>query len=589
MEKLRNRSIQWNILVGMIGISVLLVFITSIVSYRFTYDSVEENSIDYTSKLIEQVNSNIEYYLEEMDSISRTISFNYDIKDYFTKSDLLTDGQKVMYEDRIKASISTILESREDIVSICVFGYSGNIITSKNRALNSNANIEEQDWYINALSNNGKVSISSSHVQNIFKGEYPWVVSLSRELENADNQKPIGVLLIDLNYNVINEICSNIELGEKGYIYIIDQEGDIVWHPYQRLIHSGLQDEVIDDVLMTKNGSFSRYINGEDQIYTVKSSERTGWKIVGVTYSDELVSNSSDLQLYFGITILVILVLALVISYFISRSISKPIKRLKKSMEKVQAGNLHEIVDIKTNNEIGDLSHTFNQMTEEIRLLLDKNVAEQRLKRKSELKALQAQINPHFLYNTLDSIMWMSLANKNEEVVEMTAALAKLFRLSINKGAEFITVEDELKHVENYLIIQKYRYDSKLNYKITCDDTIYRYKMLKLSLQPLVENSIYHGIKNKDGDGNIIIRAKDDGDYILLEVEDDGVGMTKEQLTNIYTKDSQKGSGVGVKNVNERLKLYFGEAFGLHYQSTIYEGTTVRIRIPKMEMNADEK
>ena len=277
---------------------------------------------------------------------------------------------------------------------------------------------------------------------------------------------------------------------------------------------------------------------------------------------------------------LISVVAAFLLARVIATALSEPIRRLKSSMIEVQKGNLEAVAVIDNKNEIGDLSQTFNEMTQEIRDLIEANNHNQRQKRKSEFKALQAQINPHFLYNTLDSIIWMSMANKQEEVVEMTSALARLFRLSINKGHEMLSLQGEVDHVTNYLKIQKYRYESKLTYHIHLEPTIRNLMIQKLILQPLVENAIYHGIKKRPEGGHIDVMIYKHMGHVFLQVRDNGVGMDQETLLSVGTKSTKSESGVGTKNVIDRLKLFYGESVDIRFESEYDVGTMVTIAIP---------
>jgi two-component system sensor histidine kinase YesM len=266
----------------------------------------------------------------------------------------------------------------------------------------------------------------------------------------------------------------------------------------------------------------------------------------------------------------------------------------------VEQGNFNVRATIGTHNEIGELSKTFNIMLSEIQKLVQRVTEQQELKRKSELKALQMQINPHFLYNTLDSIIWMAEGGKQQEVIAMSSSLARLFRLSISKNKEIIDIASEVEHVRNYLTIQKIRYKDKMDYRIEVPDEIKRYKTVKIILQPLVENAIYHGIKNKEGTGLIVIYGRKTNEGVELIVQDDGVGMSAEALQQLKDTIAGNGkksvttigessnplsshSGLGVHNVDERIKLYFGNSYGLEYESKEDFGTVVRIKLPAME------
>ncbi|KRF06877.1 hypothetical protein ASG89_18715 [Paenibacillus sp. Soil766] len=579
----RFKSIQSTIAVAFSCLIVVTITVIAWMSYRLSTDAVKKNSRDYTYQLMGQVSSNMDSYINYMDNISRMVLSNYDIKEYLLKQVYLGAIGKEDLKQKISFQLNTVLNTRKDISSILIFGTNGEIIPyNKNIKLNPQVEPTEQSWYKKAIEAKGKVVISSSHVQNMILNDYNSVISLSRELSSDVGDEKLGVLLVDLNYSVINDICNKIKLGNRGYVFIVDANGSIVYHPEQQMINNNQKIELISEVMRTPGSSFVTSEGKNSRMYTIKTSQSTGWKIVGVTYVDELVSNKNELQMYTffgGIGFLIIVVL---LSIILSLRISRPIKHLESSMKEVEKGNFDIQVDIQSSNEIGHLSKRFNRMTTEIKELMIQNVKEQELKRKSELQVLQAQINPHFLYNTLDSIIWMAETGKSNEVILMTASLAKLFRLSISKGQELISIFNEIEHIKNYLTIQKMRYKSKLDFEINVDKRILSYKIIKIILQPLVENAIYHGIRNNAGKGHIQITGIQKDDCILLQVIDNGIGMSPEEIDHIYQIDrtSATGSGIGVQNVDQRIKLHFGVQYGLQFESELGKGTTVNVWLP---------
>ena len=570
-----------------VAFSCLILFTTLFIAYttyRLSTNAAEKSSREHTSQLIEQVNTNIETYINYMENISQMVQSNYDIREYLTNQNGASISKNLNLEQRITYQLSSVLNTRKDISSILIFGNDGNIVPYNDIKQNKFADPIQQSWYKKAVEAHGDIVISSSHVQNVIQDEYPWVVSLSRQLNNDDGTQ-LGVLLVDLNYSVINDLCNKIKLGEKGYIFILDKDGGIVYHPQQQLIYSSLKSEMIDQVMSSKTSNFTTSEGKNSRMYTTNQSKNTGWKIVGVAYVDELVSNKREIQTYIFLWAMGFVLVAIMISVILSLRISRPIKRLEISMKEVEKGNFDIQMDIESTNEIGQLSKRFNRMTTEIKELMLQNVTDQELKRKSELKALQAQINPHFFYNTLDSIIWMAESKKSEEVVLMVAALARLFRISISKGQEMITIANEIEHIHSYLTIQKMRYKDKLNFEIDVDPIILQKKMLKIILQPLVENSIYHGIKNNTGVGIIQIKGKIVRDRILLQIIDNGIGMTAETIQYMFEKPDKPESigGIGVNNVNQRIQIYFGTQYGITYESELGEGTTANVWLPILE------
>lgn len=275
-------------------------------------------------------------------------------------------------------------------------------------------------------------------------------------------------------------------------------------------------------------------------------------------------------------------------AWIISASIYIPIKKLQDLTTTITKNDLQALVSRENVDEITELGMSFNIMTSKIRELLDFKVREQENLKKAELKALQAQINPHFLYNTLDTIVWMSESNQTGQVIEIVRALSSFFRIALSRGKDWIPIKQEIEHVSSYLHIQKIRYRDILEYEIDVDENIMDGTILKLTLQPLVENALYHGIKNKRNGGTIRVRARKAGQRgILLEVQDDGVGCTPYRLAKIHEMlldDSHEitpdGDGFGLANVNKRIKLYYGPEYGLSVESQYQQGTRVTVFIP---------
>ncbi|MBP3966455.1 cache domain-containing sensor histidine kinase [Paenibacillus lignilyticus] len=580
------KSIQSNISLAFSLLILAAIVLTSLISYQLSVDAVERNSKGYIEEIIKQVNTNIQSYVDNMENISLLALTNKDVKYYISDNSYISAEDRRIYEKRISDLFQAILYTRNDIASIMVFGYNGRFVSDRRITnLNPNMKLSDQSWFQMAKSEGGKSVISSPHVQNIIQNEYRWVVSLSRELKSTDGITAEGVFLVDLNLSIINDICKNIDLGKKGYLFIVDNSGNIVYHPQQQLIDSKLRTERIADVIKASSGSSFVVNDGEGKrIYSVQDTN-FGWKIAGVAYTDDLIASKDDLRNSILLYSLCGLAISLLISVWLSHRLSKPIKVLQSDMKQVEKGNFDIQTEIGQMNEIGQLGRSFNMMVSRTKSLMEETIHNQESKRKSELLLLQSQINPHFLYNTLDSIVWMAEQKQHEEVVLMTSALAKLFRASITKDQELVPIRVEIEHITNYLLIQKMRYE-ELEYEIQMDESILDFKTLKILLQPLIENAIYHGIRNKYGinDGIITIRGWQTEDKIIFEVEDNGFGMTPEQAERLLipVEGETRNQGIGIRNVNERIKLYFGYEYGIQIRSEIEVGTCVSISIPKL-------
>ncbi|MFX3640766.1 MAG: cache domain-containing protein [Candidatus Pristimantibacillus sp.] len=575
------KSIHAQIAVAFSSLILCTTVILSYNSYRLSSDAVTQNSLGYTNELISQVSKNIENYVGNMQSISELPLSNEDLNRYLTlprPNDL--EGKELA--KHISLSFQAIVHSKNDIASIVFISPNGTIISD--RSMDSFKPYDEiisQDWYTKAQEMEGQIVISSSHVQRIFPQKHNWVVSISRSFPSNGTIYGRGVLLVDLNYNVINDLCKQIQLGKTGYVFIVDPSGDLIYHPHQQLIYSKIRTEEIQRVLQSNHNSFTVGTGSQSKMYTIRTTD-FGWKVVGVTYPEELVGNKKDIQYSSSLWGALCLVIALAISVFLSFTLTRPIKKLDTHMKQVEKGNFDIRIEIEAANEVGKLGRTFNLMLMKIKELMHQIRYEQEMKRISELKALQAQIQPHFLYNTLDSIIWMAEMDKVKEVVQMTSALSKLLRSSISSGDELIPISLELQHIDNYLTIQKMRYPRKFTYSIEVDPTILELKILKIVLQPLIENAIYHGIKHKADAGHIRITGKQIDYIVEIKVMDDGVGMDEMKAKTLLTdtKVSNDRKSVGLQNVNQRIVLYFGQNYGLQFESEQEEGTTVTLRIP---------
>lgn len=576
---LRFRSIRTSIIFSFAVLIIFALLTFLLISLRFTRETVLENSTEYTSQLIGQVNNDIDSYIDHMENISLIVAGNSDVRDYLSGTEISREREEDLRQ-RIAAVFKTITDTRNDIANIGLIPEERESLINRGSArLNPFIDVSELSWYQEAMAADGDTVVSSSHVQNAIYGRYDWVVTLSRYISNAGAQGG-GMFFVDLNYSAINDLCERLSLGNRGYIYILDRNGGIVYHPQQQLIYSGMKQELITEIMETEESSF---LTEDGRLYTISRSDQTGWIVVGVSLVSELMYRADSARKMYLLIAFALFMAALVLAYLLSDEITKPIKELEKSMKEVEKGNFaHAALTVREENEIGHLSRNFNMMTEEIQNLIEQRDKEQQIKRKSELKVLQSQINPHFLYNTLDSIIWMAEWGKNQEVVRMTSSLAKLLRRSISNEQEVVTVAEEVEYTETYLSIQKMRYKDKLEYDICVEPEIMQEKVVKLVLQPLVENAIYHGIKYKEGKGLVRILGFRREGQIVLQVQDDGKGMDADALTHIFEKHTRdtRSNGVGLSNVNERIQLYYGEGYGISFRSRPDEGTEATIILP---------
>ena len=574
------KSIQSVIFATVAFLVLSAVVIVTGVSMRFTNNSIFENSSEYTHTIIQQMNQNIDSYIDYMENIAYLISSSEDVQDYLFDDEIDNEGRY-----RILNQFETILDSRSDIRNVGIISKNGRmLINDGKKSVNSDLDLNTQEWYTQALDSPEGPMLTSSHVQHIISGERPWVITLSRGIRDREGSgEKEGVFFIDLNYSAISELCDQSTVGTKGYAFILDARGNIVYHPQQQQLYNELQTENISLIMDTEDDTVLTGTGSNGKLYSISRSDKTGWTVVDCTNVRELLSKSRQAQSIYVLTAVILVIVALLFSRFMARSITLPIQKLRDSMEKVQEGDFSvSDVVVDSDNEIGSLTKSFDVMTHRIQELMEQNVHEQEEKRKSELKALQSQINPHFLYNTLDSIIWMAEGKKYEEVVLMTASLARLLRQSISNEDEVVPIANEVEYAKGYLTIQKMRYKDKLEFQIDVDPSILHIPLIKLVLQPIIENAIYHGLKYKESKGLLIIKGFMKDGNAVLQVIDDGVGMSEDTLAHIYDrhKVNYHSNGVGVYNVQKRLKLYYGEDYGITYESAEGKGTAATITIP---------
>ena len=575
-RRVGNRSFRFMISMSFTFVALTgMVLITAVLLNRYER-TLERQVLADSQKLIGQVEINLNTYLRSMMRSSDAVYYNVIKKVDFDKDD-------------ISRELSLLYEANKDnLVSIACFTRDGELLgAAPVGSLKKNVNITAQSWFEDASDKMENLHFSDLHVQNIFEnksGRYYWVVSLSRGVElTNDGKMSGGILLVDMNFSGIQQLFTEVNNDGKGYVYLIGRDGEIIYHPRQNLIFSNIIQENNQTASTYDEGVHNEEFQGEQRVVVVKTVGYTGWKIVSVVSKESLFSDLNQTRMMALLNLVLAIFLMIFVNQYVAVRITDPLKKLEKSIQGIEMKQ-QPVVYIGGPPEIQHLGLTIRFMVEELQELTDKMVKEQEEKRKNELDALQSQINPHFLYNTLDSIMWMIESERYEDAVSMVQALGRLLRISLSRGKNVISVGDELQHARSYLAIQKYRYKNKFTSYFEVEPDIEQYKTIKLVIQPLIENAIYYGMEYMDGEGEIHIRAYTRDQDLYLEVEDNGPGMPEDQVEHLLTggeKARQKGSGIGLKNVNQRIQLYFGTQYGLEIESEPDEGTVVRIHIPK--------
>lgn len=474
--------------------------------------------------------------------------------------------------------LSAFLKFRPDVVAVTSYSSDGTLLDCWSLNHEPKENIfQNLSFNIDKARSSGGPYMTAPHVETIFEGYYPWVVTMTAPLTGSSEAAWVS---LDLSFSSISSYINNVGIGQRGYCFLMDTDGNIIYHPQQQLIYSGLKSEDTSALAALEDGAYA----DDTVIYCVTSIENSDWRVVGVSYVDELVNRNVTEMIHLSILLaFVVLAAALLTSWLLSQLLGRPLRGLASAMESFETDADHFTYrPVGGTREVQELSNSFGHMVVRIQELMTTVREEEVNLRKTELKALQAQINPHFLYNTLDSIAWMCEQGRTADAVKMVHALARLFRISISKGHELIPISKEIEHAESYLQIQKYRYKNQFTYEFDVDPECLDYLCNKITLQPIIENAINHGLDLMVEEGHIDVRVRQDGGDIVFFVQDNGVGMTPEQIEAIMQRGPKDRTGIGIKNVNDRLKIYFGKNYGLHITSEPDVGTCVEIRMPKV-------
>lgn len=571
-------NIQSIILSVLMTLSLVTVTVMGFLLYHRFKLASDKSAVANTEMTVESTIDRLNSSLLDLRQISDAANYNI-VQEYDISSQEFTRQFSMLYETNV-----------DKIQSLALYGYDGKLIESEPVAtVKDNVKVDDQKWYQNARSEIENIHFSTPHVQNLFDDgtfRYHRVVSLSRSVDiNDGSTSGSGVLLVDMKYSVLEDMLDRINETSSGiYYYLCSRDGEIIYHPRWTEINRGFFKEENNKAASYEDGIYEMKTDGQKENVVVGSVAYTGWKLIGVVPESVQETSINKFRYYIITTILILVMMLLQVNRFISRKISRPIRELDESVKAYEAGAMPDIY-IGGSAEIRHLGYSVQKSYEQIETLMKEIIQQQTERRKSELDALQSQINPHFLYNTLESITWMIEAQRNNEAVVMISELAKLLRVSLSRGKTIISIEDELQHGRSYMNIQRVRYKERFKVEFLIDEEIKDYCIVKLVIQPLLENAIYYGVGNmdEDDDGQILVRGEKKGEDIYISIEDNGMGMPEDIRDNILTDNSKvpkHGSGVGVINVHSRIRLMFGPEYGLEVYSELDEGTKVVIHIP---------
>lgn len=556
---LRITTILVTMVVGTVAIILLCCILLFLDRYR---SAMVQSARTSSSQAVSQVSNTVGSYLRDMgqamELVEQSVSESGESRDWL---------------------LAAFLKYRPDVVAVTSYSAGGELLDCWSPGREPRENIfQNLSFDLSAARESEGAYMTAPHVETIFEGYYPWVVTMTAPLEGG-GEAAWGSL--DISFSSISSYLKNVSIGQRGYCFLMDREGNIVYHPQQQLLYAGLKSEDTEALAALEDGDYA----DDTVIYCLASVEGSDWRAVGVSYVDELVNrNVNDMIRLSCLLAVVVLGAALLTSWLLFRFLGRPLRGLASAMESFESDADHfAYKPVGGTREVQELSDSFEHMVLRIQELMTTVREEEINLRKTELKALQAQINPHFLYNTLDSIAWMCEQGRNADAVRMVHALARLFRISISRGHELIPIAKEIEHAESYLQIQMYRYKNQFTYDFDVDPDCLGYYCNKITLQPIIENSINHGLDLMVDEGRIDVLVRQDGDDIVFSVRDNGVGMSEEQIEAIMQHGPTDRTGIGIKNVNDRLKIYFGKSYGLHITSEPDVGTCVEIRMPKIK------
>ena len=565
-------NIQSIIMSVLMAITLVTIVTMGFLLYQRFKLAIDKMAVSNTEATVESTVDRVNSDLLDIRQIFDAANYNI-VQEFDISSEKFAEQFSLLYE-----------VNSDKIESLALYGNEGRLIASEPVAVEKeNIDVKGQDWYKNAESAIENVHFSIPHIQNLYEDglyRYHWVVSLSRYVDINDGEIPgSGVLLVDMKYSVIEDVLKQINDSSEGiYYYMISRDGQMIYHPRKTEMARGLFEENSLKASGYEEGTYEITTNGHKESVVVGNIAYTGWKLIGVVPESVQTARINNFRYYIFTTIMVLMMMLLEGNRLISRKISKPIRKLDESVKTYEAGGKTDIY-IGGSSEIRHLGYSVQRSYERIETLMEEIIRQQNERRKSELDALQSQINPHFLYNTLSMMNWMAIRSNQMEISKVTLALSTFYRTALSKGEDVVTVENCIQNMQAYLEIQLTMHDNNFTVDWDIDPTIKNEKMPKLLLQPVVENAIEHGIDEKeDGDKKLFLSFRGNGDDVEITVRDNGMGMPQEKAETLVTYQAK---GYGLKNVNDRIRLLYGEKYGIQIFSAPDEGTTVVMRFPK--------
>ena len=579
----RTLSLRFKLMVYFLVILALPLVTLGIIGPSLYASSLERESMSYTEKMIGQVTMSIELRVLEMEKLIDLVSQMVPVAAFLEEGDA-PDAVR----GEIRRIVSSVVGTHPEIAGLLVVTDRG-AWEGEGFARTTRDPLTEERWYTEARTAPRRVSLAARPIGRNIRSTRRFgadeVVSIVKAVTGERDGRVRGAILVDMKLSYIEEPFRYASLGKTDFLFIADARGEIVYAPVNEVVYriplAPLEDGAFSGLVRVGRGAYQVLARG---------SEYTGWRTVGVFSLAETLQEVSLVKYWTFLIGGMTMALAIVMAFFFMSAVTKPVLRLRSLMKRVEQGDLAVRFAGAGGDEIAELGLGFDEMIERIQSLIEQVYREQQSKMEAELRILQEQIKPHFLYNTLDTIQWMAQEHRVDDVVCMVGALTSLFRIGLSKGREIISLPDELEHVRSYLCIQKMRYEDKFEYEVLEGEGLRDLRVMRLILQPLVENAVYHGIKERKGPGSLAVETRIEhrpdgrGSDLILAVRDDGVGMDEARVARLNAS-LENGAvadlgGYGIRNVHERIRLTFGKPYGLTFRSSPGRGTEVTIRHP---------
>lgn len=560
------------------GLILICAFLLLILVFRASAGwLLVEKSSEELAKTLRQANISLEERINSMVQLSDFI-FNDDNISKVLSNPVYSEGSVEEYTDYVlmTKTFEMYLFFNSNLATFVVVGENDKLYQYGNY-IDYITNYKERDWYINAKKMNG--SINWIGVRKSYDNGHSYI-TLSRLIKDLKTDQPLGAFLIEIDEVFIHNILKEISGDKKSLSFVADRNGDIVSASVRETADDTFfKTEVfsLTEKLTENNGHFITDFNGKQMIINYSTSNVTGWKLINSTPVSTVTENVNTITTILLIIVGILFWGIIYISYLVSTSITKPLEKFVEGVKEIEIGNMDVKIDTSSDDEISVLAIAFNNMIDELKSLMKKIKDDEASKKILEIEILQNQINPHFIYNTLESIHMVCELNDDEEGAEMTSILGLLLRYGMSYDDSLSTIKDEISQIENYILLMKYRFGDTFDICYDIDDDVKNTPIQKVTLQPIVENCIYHGFGCIDYKGFVKISAKKDGDNVIVKVYDNGRGF---DIKTIAVKKQSSNHGIGIHNIDERIKLHFGEQYGVSTTSSVNSGTTVTIKLP---------